>query len=108
MARFSRPRSSGRSVASAPAREHQVSTVRSTRTRSFSRYVVLATKVQRDAWIRTVESQKSTPTDLFAWFRNMEETGGKQIVPGNVFSQLGYNDEDYLLRDIYCPVLGPT
>ena len=55
MARFSRPRTVSRSVASALAREQQVSSARTARTRSLSRDVVVAPSVQEDAWSRAVE-----------------------------------------------------
>ena len=55
MARFSRPRAGGRFVASALAREHQVSSVCAARKRSLSRNIVVAPSVQEDAWSRAVE-----------------------------------------------------
>ena len=64
MARFSLPGARGRSVASASASEHQVSPVRSARTRSLSRDVVVASKVKEEAWSRVVEYEKSPANDL--------------------------------------------
>ena len=52
---LSSPRSGGRSVASALARERQVSPVRAARPRSLSRDVAVASRVQEDAWSRAVE-----------------------------------------------------
>ena len=55
MAHFSHPRSGGRSVASALAREHQVSSARAARPTSLSRDVVNAPILEEDALIRAVE-----------------------------------------------------
>ena len=55
MTRFSRPRTGGRSVESALAREQQVFPARAARPRSLSRDVAVASRVQEDAWSRAVE-----------------------------------------------------
>ena len=60
---FSRPRPGGCSVASALARENQVSSARAARPRSLSRDVAVASRVQEDAWSRAVEWGKVPSAD---------------------------------------------